>query len=384
MADYAIHDTTLEAIADTIRKKDGTSALIDPADYADRINLMGMLEEKTISGTIASCSDGADTVPLKSWTIDVNPNLSGKSQIVATQFQGVNFFNEDWEVGGINDTTGLPNSDTNKIRSKTFSRIKGGVTIYIKTPQPIRVLFYEADETFISETANIRNNTFTVPSNASLFKIRGTVDYGTTYNDDISINYPSTDTDYHAYVSAPVDNTVNLGRTIYGGQVDVVNGTGTDEYNKITLSSLLTDLNVAQIGTTGVYRIRFSLADAKGAVNSAVFNGLCDYYTPLTANQTYNKNDGISINTSGQCYIYDSRFNTSTSLNDFKTWIDANPVNLSYELATPTDFTFTPITPTPETELGVNNFWADEGDSEVVYRSSGTVYNYPTGEEVSF
>lgn len=36
-------------------------------------------------------------------------------------------------------------------------------------------------------------------------------------------------------------------------------------------------------------------------------------------------------------------------------------------------FTFTPITPTPETALGVNNFWADEGDSDVTYRSSGTV-----------
>ena len=32
-------------------------------------------------------------------------------------------------------------------------------------------------------------------------------------------------------------------------------------------------------------------------------------------------------------------------------------------------FTFTPITPTPETALGVNNFWADEGDSEVTYRA---------------
>ena len=32
-------------------------------------------------------------------------------------------------------------------------------------------------------------------------------------------------------------------------------------------------------------------------------------------------------------------------------------------------FTFTPITPAPETALGVNNFWADEGDSDVTYRA---------------
>lgn len=32
-------------------------------------------------------------------------------------------------------------------------------------------------------------------------------------------------------------------------------------------------------------------------------------------------------------------------------------------------FTFTPITPAPETALGINNFWADEGDSDVTYRA---------------
>lgn len=37
------------------------------------------------------------------------------------------------------------------------------------------------------------------------------------------------------------------------------------------------------------------------------------------------------------------------------------------------DFTFDLITPTPETALGVNNFWADEGDSEVTYRADITL-----------
>lgn len=70
MADYAIHDTTLTGISNVIRKKDGTQALIDPADYADRINLMGMLEQKSISSQYACIfSDGADDVPMVSWTI---------------------------------------------------------------------------------------------------------------------------------------------------------------------------------------------------------------------------------------------------------------------------------------------------------------------------
>ena len=40
-------------------------------------------------------------------------------------------------------------------------------------------------------------------------------------------------------------------------------------------------------------------------------------------------------------------------------------------------FTFTPITPTPETALGVNNFWTDEGDSSVTYRAVDTVQPIP-------
>ena len=73
MADYAIHDTTLTDISNVIRKKEGSSALIDPADYADRINLMGMLEEKTASGALVNISDGADDVPIKALSCSIVP-----------------------------------------------------------------------------------------------------------------------------------------------------------------------------------------------------------------------------------------------------------------------------------------------------------------------
>lgn len=84
MADYAIHDTTLEAIADTIRKKDGSVALIDPADYADRVNLMGMLEVKTAAkASICNFSDGADDVPIVEgvFEVDYDGNPHGEMNI---------------------------------------------------------------------------------------------------------------------------------------------------------------------------------------------------------------------------------------------------------------------------------------------------------------
>ena len=98
MADYAIHDTTLTGIANVIRKKDGTQALIDPADYADRINLMGMLEVKTASGAIASISDGADDVPVKSCVVSFTPSGGGgtpSSPVAIVGCSGLTVTNKD-------------------------------------------------------------------------------------------------------------------------------------------------------------------------------------------------------------------------------------------------------------------------------------------------
>ena len=121
MADYAIHDTTLYGISDVIRKKDGTQALIDPADYPDRINLMGMLEEKTASGAIASFSDGADDVPLKSLVFGITPSGGGGTPqnpvpiVGHTSLTGVhcgkNLFDNTATSQTLNGTTFTVNAD---------------------------------------------------------------------------------------------------------------------------------------------------------------------------------------------------------------------------------------------------------------------------------
>ena len=54
-----------------LNKKFGTSTTYDPAGWPDNINLMGPLPEKTVSGAIASFSDGADDVPLKSLVVTI-------------------------------------------------------------------------------------------------------------------------------------------------------------------------------------------------------------------------------------------------------------------------------------------------------------------------
>lgn len=374
MADYAIHDTTLTGIADTIRKKDGTQALIDPADYADRINLMGMLEEKTISGAVASCSDGADDVPLSSWTIDVNPTLSGKSQIIATKTKKnqIDISGTDTDNGYISgrwlNSIGAPNINNDWYTTEylpILPNVEYTISGIAYGNQPA-FCFYDETKTFISGMAysNRTTITFTSPNNAKYvrFSIR---------NDFTSfmLEFGSTATTYEPFVT-PVTNTVNLGQTIYGGQADVVNGTGTEEYVKIVFDGSddegwgKTNAGPYYTTLTGYYK------------EQNFTNGICDSFTMvsevgLASNLTTDLTCSFYFgNDQNRFYI---RYDAMANVDDFKTWLSNNPVTVVYKVATATPFTFTPITPTPETYLNSNCFWGDTGDSEVVYRSSGTI-----------
>ena len=348
--------------------------------------IISILPKKTVTGAVVSISDAQPNLPLADLTAQIVANQSGSGDPShsnirpSSGFTGVNvircgsnLWNEDWEVGGINDSTGQPNSDTNKIRSKSFFSIKGGETYYVVAPQPIRVLFYKADETFISETSNIRNNTFVVPSNASKAKIQGTVDYGTVYNRDISINYPSSDTTYHAYSA----NTYSVSwqteaGEIVDGTIDIVSG-------------LLTVEHVKQV-YRGDDLDTFSLSYGQAAPGyTHMYFGINN--TPLGKNfaqQLHTKsNMGVIANAQSSAIPSSEGFAvlnisnpdrlivywyvnlTWASANDFKTWLNNNPFELYYQLATPQTYQLTPTE--VKTLLGVNNIFADTGDVAVKY-----------------
>lgn len=288
MADYAIHDTTLEAIADTIRKKEGSSALIDPAEYAERVNLMGMLEEKTASGAIAHIEDGADGVPLKNWLVTLPASLDGYTEVNGVQISSDNllgFGSLDFTLKGIRYYTvdGVLYLDGTTIgeTSSADSTFKDNLTFYLpagtyylnRGSLAIPTYIYDYDDFVSGHALRINNGTFTLAEGKKL--VLGFYIYNKSFTDskvDACVNVGSTAITYED-TTVPTQYTASLGRTIYGGTADIVTGEGEDE------------------------------------------NGNA--------------------------------------------------------------FTFTPITPTPETALGVNNFWADEGDSDVTYRSSGTVTPVP-------
>lgn len=256
-----------------LNKKFGTSTTYPPADWPDTVNLMGPLPEKTVSGAIAVIDDGADDVPTKSVKVAIPASLSGESAVSAVN-SGKNLLNIDRTEGTPSPTDVLVSPrilDTTKLykglRADNYYyanyveySINNGViyvttknnqrygvafpvevkenTTYIlsatKTGTSMSVGCYDAQWNFIERVFDLYTSntpkTFTTPANAKYITIvfgSYTLDTeGTVSN--IQLEIGSTASAYEPYI-APTTYTASLGRTIYGGDVDIVNGVGTDE-----------------------------------------------------------------------------------------------------------------------------------------------------------
>lgn len=57
---------------------------------------------------------------------------------------------------------------------------------------------------------------------------------------------------------------------------------------------------------------------------------LCSHYNVVTSNEVYNDNNGISVKSTGELVIYDNRYTSSTSLDDFKEQLSKDNVVVYY------------------------------------------------------
>lgn len=306
-----------------------------PSDYNDT---------GIATGAIANIQNGADSVPVKSWEIEIEPNLDGKSQIICTQ-AGKNLLNGDDAIKTANNIRFYYSGGKYYSAGTYTLSISESVSgIYVRNVLTSTTLFTKYNSNFI---------TFTLTEKTLIgFDFHKV---GINQDDNIMLEIGNTASTYESY--DPTQYTVNLGRTIYGGSVDVVNGTGTETH-----------------GT-----------QAFSGSETWTLSGTSFWYTTksnpnVKASQTITASNCVVIrySTNGQiiCYLSDNVGVVDTST-DMNALFNSNEW-FSYELATPEDFTFTPISPTPETALGVNNFYGDTGDSKVKYYKSGYGYTSVT------
>lgn len=183
----------------------------------------------TASGPIANFKTQL-AMPLIDAQIDVNAvqDLHGQSGAYPP-CGGVNKWNEEWELGAWSSVTGEAINYTDRIRCKNLIPVLPSTSYCIRfgaTASSV-VNAYDENEDFIE---NLTTGTFgtggrviTTPANCHFIKFSVGTAYGTTYNNDISVNYPSTDTAYHPYSNiCPINGrdevkVVGCGKNLFDG-----------------------------------------------------------------------------------------------------------------------------------------------------------------------
>lgn len=334
-----------------------------------------------VSGDIVQIDNPDNDFRVKSLTVSLSPVQAGTGtpspdnirpitghDTLNSYVTGVNVWDEDWEVGGFN-ADGSNSAVQDRIRSKNYIPCVGDASYYIKQGTQSDTawscfVFYDANKSVIGSRMTVYG-TFTTPSSAQYMKFNTNNTYGATYNDDISINYPSTDHDYHAYTGSTYET--DLEQTVYGGTADVVNGSGTSTMGYVDLGTLnyiynaTSQMFLATIGDMAQRSNKAGLCSAYRVGNMWVTD---EEWTTATALITLGGNDNY-LRIKNTAYTDPAEFKAAMS-----------GVQLVYELATPTDLSFTPQT--VSLNSGTNNVWSDAGDVTVEYGKLPNLLENPT------
>lgn len=136
--------------------------------------------------------------------------LKSVSGLTSHKMTGFNQWDEEWESGGLNTTTGANSTNPALIRSKNYIPVIPS-TVYYNKGYTLAICAYDADKAFIEFIGNVGVGTFTTPSNCHYIRFYRTA---TTYNHDICINIsdPSKNGQYEPYElhSYPLDSDLTL------------------------------------------------------------------------------------------------------------------------------------------------------------------------------
>lgn len=296
---------------------------------------------------------------------------------------GFNQWDEQWELGGIGSSNGVPYATPNAIRAKNFSACLPNTTYYFKGA--FAVYWYDSSQGFIGADY-VGNNTKVSPANARYFKIGCYDSYGTTYKNDICINLTNTSKNgsYEPYVS----NTYALsnielrgipkitsGKIYYDGDTYESTGKVTRKYGIVDLGTLTwiknTNANKTYFQTTS------EIADMKKSTGtgSLQMSFICSKYQEETwshalDNDAYDKYICVGWANKSYIAVADTTY-ASGDATAFKTAMSG--VYLVYELATPTTEeadTFT--SPQTAYPYGTESFT----DTRAVQIPVGTTHRY--------
>ena len=362
-----------------LNKKFGTSGQnYPPKQWPDDVNLLGPLPEGTASGPIASFSDGADDVPTKSIVVTIPPTLSGKSEVTETQISSrnmasmsdadftlnsVHYYTENGVLYIDGTSTNETSSNNNAFKVLDFWLPSG--TYYFSRGTTLTSLNVPAYLKKYDDKSQIVVNTgsFTLSEKTHLYI--GLYVYQRTFSNikaEICINLGSTAITYED-TEPMTQYLASLGRTIYGGTADFVNGTGKDTTLRYELDE--NDSWSAYSGASHSFWHNVATGEDRPIKQTEASESICNYATYSSASPSSAPDFSFLIQ--GGQRIVVTADSTIDTVEKFKTWLSSHNLVFVCPASTPTDFTFTGQE--VNTRLGYNAFWSDEGDTEVTYRA---------------
>lgn len=233
-------------------------------------------------------------------------------------------------------------------------------------------VYYFADTTssYLSyENIPVGGKVITVPQNANYMRFISSVNTGNTYNHNISVNFPSTETSYIPFKGEiPTQNYMDtFGHVVYGGTLDVVTGVLTIDRTMIGGSSWV------EYGASNgykAYRIDNCILAkySSPAENKPMSSAISEFGS---FNSSAMDKNIIQLPNSPNSTAYMALLESA----------DPSTVFLTYLIATPQ---VVQLTAQEVRTLLENNIWADTGDVEVIFPrvgniiNTGNIYSRPT------
>lgn len=356
-------------------------------DVKDNLNAVSVTN--TVSGAIASFSDGADNVPVKSLVVNIEPvqkgtgdpspdNIRPISGWTGAEIEGCgkNLLPTWTSTSGKGYSSYIP-VDFDKNPSYVFSCTVG--------TDVLRTMFfaYDAYKNQIARTTGTDAQIREISKTSFSSEVTGDINniafirtnfYGSSMTADMikngncQVEIGSTPTDYEPYTGKEISVTFpSSAGTVYGATLTInPDRTGSLVVDRAILTA--PTVNSIQQGSTGIYSASVSASQFAGKNADKLMS---NKYKSVTA--IVQPGDTGIRNTAEGVYIYDDAFAGKTEAQATEMLAD---LQIVYSLATPITYTLmeSEISGILETLYGTNNIWADCGDSTVEYTADTKLF----------
>ena len=294
--------------------------------------------------------------PLPYYAYNAGEIISNKTEQVKAV--GFNQWDEEWESGSIDNSTGAKISSTTIIRSKNYIPVFAQTIYYLwytanGSNADIKVFYYDANKNFISSPAFMQaGTTFTPPAECAfiLFKRANT----TTYNHDICINLSdaSRNGQYEPYEK----HTLTLGlnsfdvkdgegnvTTVQGlksagsvkDEIDLVRQKYINRVGTVVLTGNNSEnYNLQSINANNIANFEYLTTDRKSGSSAGA---ICDKLNQQTTGISETTTEGFLLSGETKIYLRLASSKAST-VEALRTWLAANNIVFNLELATPVEY----------------------------------------------